>query len=77
MFTIANVRNCRKRCCKSVKSSIIDYMRCQAMNLVSLWFLSKGMVGLLNYTLADVNPDGSICVSVAAPDTESSVDKRD
>lgn len=47
------------------------------MNLVSLWFLSKRLVGLKNYTLADVNPDGSICVSVAAPDTESSVDKRD
>lgn len=24
-----------------------------------------------------VNPDRSICVSVAAPDTQSSVDKRD
>lgn len=27
--------------------------------------------------VCDVNPDGSICVSVAAPDTESSVDKQD
>lgn len=59
------------------KSSIIDYIRCQAMNVVSLWSISKRLVGVINYTLADVNPDGSICVSVAAPDTESSVDKRD
>lgn len=47
------------------------------MNVVALWSLSRRLVGLINYTLADVNPDRSMCVSVAVPDTESSVDKGD
>lgn len=72
------------------KSLIIDYFRCQAMHVVSLWSPNRSLATLINYMLeiiwtgisrrvfaSDVNPDGSICVSVAAPDTESSVDKRD
>lgn len=60
------------------------------MHVVSLWSPNRSLAGLRNYMLevlwmgilcrvfaSDVNPDGSICVSVAAPDTESSVDKRD
>lgn len=36
------------------------------------------MIGILSYVfVSDLNPDGSLCVSVAAPDTESSVDKQD
>ncbi len=60
--------------CWEINSSIIDYTRCQAVNVVFL--VQKSEVGWTN-KLADVNPDRSICVSVAAPDTESSVDKRD
>lgn len=60
------------------------------MNIVSLLSPSKRLAGLITYTLAillmgilshvfvsDGKPDASICVSVPAPDTESSVDKQD